>query len=139
MSKWMVAAGAVAFGALAVSGNAVVSAAGRAATYTVALHPMGTNHVSGTAVLSYSSSKRTTTVTVRLHGLTTGIHFAHIHIGRCGGNGDVKYPLAPLQAGRAGTASGVTVLPYRLSGSALHINVHGVPGKALQVVACGNL
>ena len=137
MKRWMVAA--VAMGGLAVSGNAVVTAAGQPATYTVALRPMGKNHVGGTAVLTYNSSKRTTTVTLRLHGLTAGIHFSHIHIGRCGGNGDVKYALAPLQAGRAGTATAVTVLPYHLSGSSLHINVHGIPGQALHVVACGNL
>jgi hypothetical protein len=100
---------------------------------------MSKSHVSGTAVVAYSAARHTTTVTLRLHGLAAGIHFAHIHIGRCGGNGGVKYALAPMQASRAGTATSMTVLPEQLSGAALHINVHGVPGQALEIVACGNL
>jgi Cu/Zn superoxide dismutase len=117
----------------------MAGAAGQPVSHNITLHPMGGSHVGGTAAIVYNAAKRTTTVTIRLHGLTPGIHFAHIHVGRCGGNGDVRYALAPMQAGHAGTASGVTVLPYRLSGSALHINVHGVPSQALKVVACGNL
>jgi hypothetical protein len=89
--------------------------------------------------VAYSAARRTTTVTLHLRGLTAGIHFAHVHVGRCGGNGDVAYALAPMQAGRAGTATSVTVLPAQLGRQAFHVNVHGVPGKALKVVACGDL
>lgn len=137
MIRWLGAA--VAMAALVAHGTALSGAAGRPARFTIAIHPMSRSHVSGTAAVAYNAARHTTTVTLRLRGLAAGIHFAHIHIGRCGGNGGVKYALAPMQVGRAGTATGVTVLPEQLSGSQLHINVHGVPGQALEVVACGNL
>lgn len=137
MTRSMVAA--LALGCLAVSGAGSAAAARQPAQYTVSLRSMDHAHAVGTALVAYNSTARHTTVTLHLRGLSAGIHFAHIHVGRCGGNGDVKYPLAPMQAGRAGTATSVTVLPGHLSGSALHINVHGVPGQALLVVACGNL
>jgi hypothetical protein len=126
-------------GLLMASNAAVVDATGRPARYEIVLHSMGASHVGGTATIAYDAAHHTTTVTLRLHGFSAGIHFAHIHIGRCGGNGDVKYALAPMRAGRSGTATGVTTIPYRLGGSALHINVHGVPSQPMKIVACGNL
>ncbi len=137
MKRWIGAA--VAIGVLAVSSAPLTDAAGRPAQYTIALRPMGHSHVSGSARIVYNSAVHATTVTVRLQGLSAGIHFAHIHIGRCGGNGDVRYALAPMQVGRSGKVTQVTVVPAHLIASPLHINVHGVPSHALQVVACGNL
>lgn len=137
MSRWVIAA--LGLGLLAVSGTATTSAAARAALDKVVIQSMSRSHVSGTATVAYDAKKHATTVILHLRGLTSGIHFAHIHIGRCGGNGDVKYALAPLQASRSDTAASVTVLPYQLVGSALHINVHGVPNQVLKIVACGNL
>jgi CHRD domain len=137
MKRWIGAV--VAIGVLALSSAPVTDAAARPAQYTIALRPMGHSHVSGSARVVYNGKAHTTTVTVRLQGLSAGIHFAHIHIGSCGGNGDVRYALAPMQVGRSGTVTETTVVPAHLITSALHINVHGVPSHALQVVACGNL
>lgn len=137
MKRWI---GAVAvIGVLALSSAPMTDAAGRPVQYTIALHPMGHSHVSGSAHIAYNGKAHTTTVTLHLQGLSAGIHFAHIHIGGCGGNGDVRYALAPMQVGRSGKVTQVTVVPAHLITSALHINVHGVPSHALQVVACGNL
>ena len=137
MNKWVAAATGI--GLLVVNSTAQVSATGRPARFEIALHSMGGSHVSGTALVVYNAAHHTTTVTLHLHGLTAGIHFAHIHIGRCGGNGSVKTGLAPMQVGRSGTATSVTTIPSQVTGSALHINIHGVPGQPLKVVACGNL
>jgi hypothetical protein len=126
-------------GLLIVSSTAYVGATGRAARYQIALRPYGGSHVSGTATIAYDAAHHTTTVTLYLRGFSAGIHFAHIHIGRCGGNGDVRYALEPMRAGRAGTATSVTSIPYHLNGSALHINVHGIPSQPMKIVACGNL
>jgi hypothetical protein len=137
MKRWIGVATAI--GVLALSSAPMTDAAGRPAQYTIALHPMGHSRVSGSARIAYNGKAHTTTVTLQLQGLSAGIHFAHIHIGSCGGNGDVRYALAPMQVGRSGKVTVTTVVPAHLITSALHINVHGVPGHALQVVACGNL
>jgi hypothetical protein len=126
-------------GLLIVSNAVAVDATGRPARYDITLRPMGASHVGGTATIVYDAARHTTTVTLRLHGFSAGIHFAHIHIGRCGGSGDVKYALVPMRAGRAGTASGVTSIRGRLDGSSLHINVHGIQNQPMKIVACGNL
>ena len=56
----------------------------------------------GHAVIVYSSSRHTLTVTVSASGLTPGPHAAHIHLGSCMSQGPVKYMLADLVAGPRG-------------------------------------
>lgn len=124
---------------VAMAGGVVVASAAQQQSMHVSLRSVGSSHVTGTAVIVYNASTHKTTVTLTVKGLTPGIHLTHIHVGHCGRNGDVRYPLTTLQANKAGSARSVTVLPAKLSGASFYINVHGVPGKVMQIVACGNL
>ncbi len=112
--------------------------AATARTAHVALRSVGASHATGTATVVYDGAHGAT-VTLTARGLTAGTHAAHIHIGHCGKNGDVKYPLAPVTASAAGVGTSVTTFPYKLAGAALYINIHGVPGKPMLIVSCGNL
>lgn len=123
---------------LVISSSAAMASSQQTVTH-VMLRSVGTSHVTGAASVVYDNKTRHTTVTLTARGLAPGLHFAHIHVGHCGHNGDVKYALAPIQASRAGTGKSITIFPYKLAGAALYINIHGVPGKALLIVACGNL
>lgn len=122
-----------------VIGSGVAAAAQHVATMRVALHSVDAGHTWGTAMIVYNSTTHRTVVTLSAHGLTPGLHLAHIHVGHCGKNGDIKYPLAPITASRAGTGASVTTFPYALTGASLYVNIHGVPGKVLKIIACGNL
>lgn len=124
---------------VAIASGVVVANAAQQKAMHVSLRSVGPSHVSGTAVIVYNASTHKTTVTLAVKGLSPGIHLTHIHVGHCGSNGDVRYPLAPLQANKAGSASSVTVLPTKLHGASSYINVHGVPGNIIKIVACGNL
>lgn len=120
------------------AGNSA-GAAVRSSTMRVSLRSVGVSHAWGTATIVYNSKTRHTTVTLNAHGLTPGIHLTHIHVGHCGSNGDVRYALAPFQVSARGTGTSVTTFPYKLTGSALYINIHGVPRHLMEIVACGNL
>jgi len=64
--------------------------------------PASRGPLRGHAVLTYSQSRHTLTVTVSASGLTPGPHAAHIHLGSCMRQGPVKYMLRDLVAGPRG-------------------------------------
>ena len=130
-------AAALALSALILTGVTGATPAQRTlATKTVHLNPVGTSHVTGTATITYSARKHTTTVVLRVMHLTVGTHLAHFHIGHCGSNGPVKYPLTPMVG--PGMKMSTTVFPGKLKGT-LYINVHGTPKSPMMVVSCGDV
>ena len=56
----------------------------------------------GVAILVYSGSRHTLTVTVHARGVAPGRHAAHIHVGSCMSQGPVLYMLRDLIANRRG-------------------------------------
>jgi len=122
-----------------IIGGGIVMAAATPPAIHIVLRAVASSHVTGTAIVVYDEAARRTTVTLTARGLTAGVHVAHIHSGRCGKNGNVKYPLVPMTASSTGTGASTTTFPYKFAGAALYINIHGVPGKPMLIVSCGNL
>jgi hypothetical protein len=66
------------------------------------------------------------------------VHAEHLHAGRCGSNGPIKYPLANLMTNAQGNGTSVTLLKGTIPMSGLYVNVHASTTN-LKPVACGNL
>jgi len=90
---------AVAGGATAASAAQGTSTTRMSASETIMLTPQGGSMAHGKAVLTYSMMSHKTTVVLTLTGLAKNKpHLAHFHLGRCGSNGAIKYPLTTLQS-----------------------------------------
>jgi hypothetical protein len=100
--------------------------------------------VSGTAQLGLSG--QTLTVTLTVSGLEpNSSHAAHIHLGSCESQGDVKYALKTVKADASGKATVTTEIPNVASipGSGWYVNVHHSTALSTQTgfdpVACGDV
>ena len=105
----------------------------------VPISPLAGYAAHGDAVLAPTNSGNAFTVTVRMQGLTPGLHPEHIHVGVCPKSGAVLYPLTTLNAGSNGTAEATTTVNARLSevtDGNHSINVHQ---PDLTPVACGDI
>lgn len=95
---------------------------------------------SGVATVSYSSRRKTLTVTVNASGVTPGLHAAHIHLGSCMSQGPVKYMLKDLPANRRGKIVNVVrVFPNvttPIPASGWYLNIH--QGNSSQILSNGN-
>lgn len=82
----------------------------------------------GAAKLSYNRRKHTLTVVVRASGLTPGPHAAHIHLGSCQNQGQVKYMLNDLVANRHGivkrAVSVFTNVTQPIPAHGWYLNIH---------------
>lgn len=101
----------------------------------------------GTATLKWNRDSENLTVTISLVGLAgNSTHPAHIHIGDCGDNGAILYPLNDVVANAAGDATVSTVI-HEVEGGipsrGWYINVHNGPTLATTdeaiAIACGNV
>jgi len=145
MIKRILAAAAV--GAVVMSGATAVSAAQRpqttrtSTTERIMLAAQGGSLAHGTAVITYNMLSHKTTVVLSVTGLAKNKpHLAHFHLGRCGSNGAIKYPLTTLQSmGAAMMSTSTTVVNANVMHKKLYINVHGTSSNEMKVVACGNV
>lgn len=94
----------------------------------------------GLASLVYNASAQTLTITVTAAGLTPGPHAAHIHLGSCQDQGNVKYMLADFIADAHGlilhqtrVVTGVTSVP---GPGSWYLNLH--MGGMSQILANGS-
>ncbi|RDH76174.1 CHRD domain-containing protein [Mycolicibacterium moriokaense] len=104
-------------------------------TLTMSAPPTG-ERPSGSAALTFDPGAKTLTVTVAAKGLAAGsAHAEHIHLGTCGAQGAVQYPLNDLVASADGAAKTTTVIqnvdqaPPR---SGWYVNVHLGPADAIE-------
>jgi hypothetical protein len=132
---------AVAGGATAASAAQGTSTTRMSASETIMLTPQGGSMAHGKAVLTYSMMSHKTTVVLTLTGLAKNKpHLAHFHLGRCGSNGAIKYPLTTLQSmGATMMSTSTTVVNANVMHKKLYINVHGTSNNEMKVVACGNV
>ena len=107
----------------------------------------------GSAKLTYDAVARTLSVSVSATGLIDGsAHAAHIHLGSCGSQGAVQYPLNDLVASPTGTADTTTVIHNLAQApptSGWYINIHlgsssqiqqnGQPTLYFQPILCGDI
>ncbi len=129
-------AGASAQGGTMMKGGAMHGAL-VARHIVVKLAAVGGSGESGTATLDQNPGGAGTTVVLSLHGGSAAPQPSHIHLGVCGSNGPVKYPLKPVTEGKS-----TTVVPVRLSyilGLGTYINVHKAPKDIATIVSCGNI
>jgi CHRD domain len=91
----------------------------------------------GVALLT-KVAKGTEVVVYVTHLGGVGVHPEHLHAGRCGSNGPIKYPLANLMTNARGNGTSVTLLKGPIPMSGLYVNVHASLTN-LKPVACGNL
>jgi CHRD domain len=98
-----------------------------------------TGGVSGHGVALLTKVAKGTEVVVYVTHLGgAGVHPEHLHAGRCGSNGPIKYPLANLMTNARGNGTSVTLLKGTIPMSGLYVNVHA-SATNLKPVACGNL
>jgi hypothetical protein len=94
----------------------------------------------GVATISYSSRRKTLTVTVSASGVTPGLHAAHIHLGSCMSQGPVKYMLKDLLANSRGRiAHAVRVFTNVMTpipASGWYLNIH--QGNSYQILSNGS-
>lgn len=120
---------------------------GKMTMSTVTLHSLAGSGVTGTAVFTYNSATKTTTVKLTVkHLKAMSVHPAHVHTGRCGANGAPggvveAFPL--LHAGNNGIAVAKITFPGTFTHKMWAVNVHTGPGLApasqYKVIACGNV
>jgi hypothetical protein len=106
-------------------------------TTGVNLTATGGGSASGVALLT-KVAKGTEVVVYVTHLGGAGVHPEHLHAGRCGSNGPIKYPLANLMTNAQGNGVSVTLLKGTIPMSGLYVNVHASLTN-LKPVACGNL
>ena len=107
------------------------------ATMAVNLTATGGGSGHGVALLT-KVAKGTEVVVYVTHLGGAGVHAEHLHAGRCGSNGPIKYPLANLMTNAQGNGVSVTPLKGTIPMSGLYVNVHASLTN-LKPVACGNL
>jgi hypothetical protein len=103
----------------------------------VKLNAIGGSGESGTATLDQNVGGTGTTVKLSLHGGTAAPQPAHIHVGVCGSNGPIKWPLKPVTEGKS-----TTVVPAALGvimSTGTYVNVHKSPKDLATIVSCGNI
>jgi hypothetical protein len=114
-------------------------ACGNVHRVTMAVNLTATGGGSGHGVALLTKVAKGTEVVVyvtRLGG--AGVHAEHLHAGRCGSNGPIKYPLVNLMTNARGDGTSVTLLRGTIPMSGLYVNVHASTTN-LKPVACGNL
>ena len=139
----LVLAGGLVAGGMSVGSASAASRPGAMMTQTIMLHQVGNSKVTGTAKFTYNPSAKMTTVLLTVRGLKPGsIHPAHIHVGRCGGNGAVIYPFSVIKARSNGMGVATTKFRGTFQHKMWYINVHqgpGLAGKQFTVISCANV
>ena len=114
-------------------------ACGNVHRVTMAVNLTATGGGSGHGVALLTKVAKGTEVVVYVTHLGgAGVHAEHLHAGRCGSNGPIKYPLANLMTNAQGNGVSVTPLKGTIPMSGLYVNVHASLTN-LKPVACGNL
>jgi CHRD domain len=114
-------------------------ACGNVHRVTMAVNLAATGGGSGHGVALLTKVAKGTEVVVYVTHLGgAGVHAEHLHAGRCGSNGPIKYPLANLMTNARGDGTSVTLLRGTIPMSGLYVNVHASTTN-LKPVACGNL
>jgi CHRD domain len=128
--------GAAAQGTMS-KGGAMMNHAMVARHMVVKLNAIGGSGESGTATLDQNAGGAGTTVKLMLHGGSAAPQPAHIHVGVCGSNGPIKWPLKSVTAGMS-----TTVVPAALGvimSTGAYVNVHKSPKELANIVSCGNI
>jgi hypothetical protein len=120
-----------------MKGGAMMNHAMVANHIVVKLNPVGGSGESGTATFTRDPEGQGTMVTLALHGGSAAPQPSHIHLGTCGSNGPIKWPLKPVVAGRSATMVLATIPVIMSSGA--YINVHKSPKELANIVSCGNV
>jgi hypothetical protein len=114
-------------------------ACGNVHRVTMEVNLTATGGGSGHGVALLTKGARGTEVAVYVTHLGgAGVHPEHLHAGRCGSNGLIKYPLANLMTNARGDGTSATLLKGTIPMSGLYVNVHASLTN-LTPVACGNL
>jgi hypothetical protein len=114
-------------------------ACGNVHRVTMAVNLTATGGGSGHGVALLTRLAKGTEVVVYVTHLGgAGVHPEHLHAGRCGSNGPIKYPLANLVTNASGTGTSATLIKGMIPMSGLYVNVHASLTN-LTPVACGNL
>lgn len=103
----------------------------------VKLNAVGGSGESGTATFNRDPQGLGTMVTLALHGGSAAPQPSHIHVGTCGSNGPIKWPLKPVVAGKSATMVPATIAVIMSTGA--YINVHKSPKDLATIVSCGNV
>ena len=129
-------------GAFAQGGGTMMK--GGAMNHTMAAHHMvvklnaiGGSRESGTATLDENAGGSGTTVKLSLHGGSAAPQPAHIHLGTCGSNGPIKWPLKSVTAGKS-----TTVVPASLAvimSTGTYVNIHKSPNDLATIASCGTI
>lgn len=127
-------------GFTSISCSDITPAAAPASTELTMTAPPSGPQPEGSATLAFDPGARTLTVSVTANGLAAGSdHAEHIHLGSCGAQGAVHFPLNDLVASADGTAEATTVIPnvdQAPPDSGWYVNVH--LGSATQIEQDGN-
>jgi hypothetical protein len=113
---------------------------------TITIRPAGASKVNGVAIVLGNMDTRGgmaghdqgADVVVLAQGLPPGtVHADHLHLGACGSNGAVKYPLTPLVADRDGNAVASTFFKdMHVLRPGLSLYIHDA---RMRPIACGNV
>lgn len=103
------------------------------------LHTVRGSGVTGTALLTYNARATLTVVQLTVRGLTPGqVYPAHIHQGRCGGDGPILRAFTPLRGDVHGSAVSTATVPRSIWGQTWSIHVHRSPAD-FHVIACATV
>jgi len=105
------------------------------ASLTVNLDSQMASGQTGTAVLR-EVGEQTEVSIITSGGSDTGPQQSHIHVGRCGSNGPILYPLNNIQGGVSTTT--INAKLNTLTGAKNYINIHKSTNIA-DIQACGNI
>jgi hypothetical protein len=103
----------------------------------VKLNAVGGSGESGTATLDQLVGGAGTSVKLSLHGGTAAPQPSHIHVGTCGSNGPIKWPLKSVVEGKSSTVVSASLSVIMATGT--YINVHKSPKDLATIVSCGNI
>jgi CHRD domain len=129
-------------GGTSTGGSPATSPSPKPATFDMSA--VGDSGVTGTVeVLKQTGSFM---VTLKLKGMSPGSsHAAHIHLGKCGSNGKIVFPLSAVNADGTGKAQASSTVSseYTVPPEGWYANVHTgpdltQPGQA-KPVSCGEL
>lgn len=108
---------------------------------TVTLTAQNGTKVTGTAVLTEMPGG-SVRVVLDMQGLDPGQHKAHIHVGTCANQGDIKFDLETLRTTADGKATSMTVIKADFNDlitGQFYVNVHNDPGTPTYIASCGEI
>jgi CHRD domain len=114
-----------------------------AAAIRIPLHAENGSSANGMAYITVQDGHFTVRLNVAgLHADSP--HPAHIHVGTCGSNGAIIYPLQNVIANGSGNGTSTTTIthPFQAPANGRYINVHLGPtmaGSGAMPIACGQI